>query len=48
MSKYVASIPLGDIERIQIYINRSVKTLAEIKAETGADYLINGGLYQGS
>jgi N-acetylmuramoyl-L-alanine amidase len=47
MSKYVASIPLGDIERVQIYINKSAKTLAEIKAETGADYLINGGLYQG-
>lgn len=47
MSKYITSIPLGDIERIQIYINRSVKTLAEIKAETGADYLINGGLYEG-
>lgn len=47
MAKYIASIPLGDIERIQIYINKSVKTLAEIKAETGADYLINGGLYQG-
>ena len=47
MSKYVASIPLGDIERVLIYINKSVKTLAEIKAETGADYLINGGLYQG-
>lgn len=48
MSKYIASIPLGEIERIQIYINKSVKTLAEIKAETGADYLINGGLYQGT
>lgn len=47
MSKYVASIPLGDIDRVQIYINKSVKTLAEIKAETGADYLINGGLYEG-
>ena len=47
MSKYVASIPLGDIERIQIYVNKSAKTLAEIKAETGADYLINGGLYEG-
>lgn len=47
MSKYITSIPLGDIERVQIYINKSVKTLAEIKAETGADYLINGGLYQG-
>ena len=48
MSKYIASIPLGDIERIQIYVNKSAKTLAEIKAETGADYLINGGLYQGA
>ena len=47
MSKYITSIPLGEIERIQIYINKSVKTLAEVKAETGADYLINGGLYQG-
>ena len=47
MSKYIASIPLGDIERIQIYVNKSARTLAEIKAETGADYLINGGLYQG-
>ena len=48
MSKYIASIPLGDIERIQIYVNKSAKTLAEIKVETGADYLINGGLYQGA
>ena len=47
MSKYITSIPLGDIERIQIYVNKSAKTLAEIKVETGADYLINGGLYQG-
>lgn len=47
MSEYIASIPLGDIERIQIYVNKSAKTLAEIKAETGADYLINGGLYEG-
>ena len=48
MSKYITSIPLGDIERIQIYVNKSAKTLAEIKVETGADYLINGGLYQGA
>lgn len=47
MSKYIASIPLGDIERIQIYVNKSARALAEIKAETGADYLINGGLYEG-
>ena len=48
MSKYITSIPLGDIERIQIYVNKSAKTMAEIKAETGADYLVNGGLYQGA
>lgn len=47
MSKYIASIPLGEIERIQIYVNKSARTLAEIKAETGADDLINGGLYEG-
>lgn len=47
MSKYIASIPLVDIERVQIYVNKSAKTLAEIKAETGADYLVNGGLYEG-
>ena len=43
MSKYIAFIPMEKIERIQIYVNKSAKTLAEIKAETGADYLINGG-----
>ena len=48
MSKYIAFIPMEKIERIQIYVNKSAKTLAEIKAETGADYLINGGLYQGA
>jgi len=48
MSKYIAFIPMEKIERIQIYVNKSAKPLAEIKAETGADYLINGGLYQGA
>jgi len=45
MSKQIATIPLSTIERIQIYINTAKKSLATIKAETGADYLINGGLY---
>ena len=48
MAKAVCQIPLADIERIQVYINKGAKTLAQIKAETGADYLINGGLYQGT
>lgn len=48
MAKAICQIPLDKIERIQIYINKSVKTLAQIKAETGADYIINGGLYEGT
>lgn len=45
MSKLISEIPLDKIERVQIYINKSKKTLASIKAETGADYIINGGLF---
>lgn len=48
MSKRVAYIPMESIDRIQVYINQGRKTLTQIKAETGADHLINGGLYQGS
>ena len=39
------TIPLEEIQRIQIYINEPRKTLAQIKQETGADYLLNGTLY---
>lgn len=38
-------IPLEHIRRVQVYINEPRKTLAQIKKETGADYLINGTLY---
>ncbi|MBP5582034.1 MAG: peptidoglycan-binding protein, partial [Ruminococcus sp.] len=31
--------------RIELYINTAEKTLAQIKAETGASHIINGGLY---
>ena len=48
MSKHIERIPLTDISRIQLYINQSCKILAQIKAETGADYLLNGGVYSGS
>ena len=40
-----ATIPLKNIQRVQVYINEPRKTLAQIKKETGADYLINGTLY---
>ena len=39
------TIPLKDIQRIQIYLNTSRKSLAAIQKETGADYIINGTLY---
>lgn len=41
-------IPLQDVERVRIYINKGVRTLAEVKALTGADCVINGGLFEGS
>lgn len=41
----VANIPLNDIEKIELYINSNRKTLDQIKKETGADYLLNGTLY---
>ena len=44
-NKRVAEIPLKNIEKIQIYVNSKKQTLAKIKSETGADYIINGGLY---
>lgn len=45
MTKRIAEIPLATLERVQIYINTARKTLEAVKAETGADYLLNGGLY---
>ena len=45
MSKQIATIPLGNISKLQIYINRGCKGLSVIKKETGADYVLNGGLF---
>ena len=39
------TIPLSNIQRIQIYVNTARKSLAAIQKETGADYIINGTLY---
>ena len=39
------TIPLKDIQKIQIYLNTGRKSLAAIQKETGADYIINGTLY---
>lgn len=45
MSKYISSVPLSSISKLQIYINRGRKGLSVIKRETGADYVLNGGLF---
>ena len=39
------TVPLSRIARIQIYVNSKQKTLKQIMLETGADYGLNGTLY---
>ena len=39
------TVPLSKIERIRVYVNTRRKTLARIMRETGADYGLNGTLY---
>ena len=39
------TIPLKDIQRIQLYINTARRSLSQIQRETGADYILNGTLY---
>lgn len=39
------TIPISRIDRIRLYINSRKKTLDAIRAETGADYILNGTLF---
>ena len=41
----VTNISINKIDKIQLYINSGKKSVATIKKETGADYIINGTLY---
>lgn len=46
MANHLAvTVPLSNIQRIQIYVNTAKRSLSQIQAETGADYIINGTLY---
>lgn len=46
MAEHIAvTIPLSNIKKIQIYVNTAKRSLSQIQAETGADYIINGTLY---
>ena len=38
-------IPLSKIEKIQLYNNTKKKSAVTVKKETGADYIINGGIF---
>ena len=47
MASHIAvSVPLENIQRVQIYLNTSRKSLSAIKKATGADYILNGTLYE--
>lgn len=43
--KAVASIPFSSVSRLVIVVTNCRKTLAQVKAETGADYILNGGMW---
>ena len=45
MSKYITSIPLGDIERIKIYINSGKLPLRQIVAQEAPDLAITGNFW---
>lgn len=45
MPERQAAIPLAAVRRVQVYLNSPRRTLAQIKKATGADYLLNGTLY---
>ena len=41
----IVKIPFSEIERVSIYLNRSKKSVSDIKKATEADYVLNGTLY---
>ncbi|WP_130871193.1 N-acetylmuramoyl-L-alanine amidase [Intestinimonas massiliensis (ex Afouda et al. 2020)] len=45
--KCMASIPLERISRLSIAVTNCRRTLEQVKAETGADYILNGGMWNG-
>lgn len=45
MSKAIASIPLDRVDRVELYVSKCRMTMEEVRAQTGADYLLNGGMW---
>ena len=45
MSYLYKEINLSNISKIEIYVTKCTKTLAQVKSETKADYIINAGMW---
>lgn len=45
MSKLITYIPLSSVERIELRVTNCRKTLSQVKEETGAQYVLNGGMW---
>ena len=45
MSKLITYIPLSSVERIELRVTNCRKTLSQVKSETGAHYVLNGGMW---
>ena len=45
MSKLITYVPLSSVERIELLVTGCRKTLSQVKAETGAHYVLNGGMW---
>ena len=43
--KQIVSIPRGAVHRLAIVVTNCNKSLAQVKTETGADYILNGGMW---
>ena len=48
MSKTISLITFSNIVRMEIMVTNCRKSLAQVKAETGADYILNGGMWNTS
>ena len=45
MSKRIAYIPLNAVDKLEILVTSCKKTLSQVKKETGAAYILNGGMW---
>lgn len=45
MSKQIAYIPLSGIDKLEIRVTNCKKSMAQVKQESGADYILNGGMW---